>query len=347
VFGQYLYVSTYNPDQGGQVWRFNGTDWQQVVSGGLTTRNNAGLRNLVIFNGAIYGGTRNTSNGAELWRSFDGENWEAIVRGGWGNRQNVSVRGMAVFKDHLYVGLQNTRGGPGQLWRSLDGVNFEAVSRNAFGNLNNDSIHVLLEFGGLLYAGTRNIEDGLEIWRSEDGMNFEPVVGPAPAIASNGFNNSANIQCYDLKEFKGSMYVGLANLNGYRVFRTEDGVNYEEVLRSSNRWDAWSWKFGVYEDHLWLGTFNILGMYIRRLVRGGSLLRTIDGEYWETMIGENGLYQGAGFNDKANWGIRSFELFQPPGAPRPFLYIGTASCWNDCGGNGAEVWEWQGEVCQE
>jgi hypothetical protein len=346
VFQGLLYVSTYNPTYGGEIWRYDGADWDQVVSGGLNTSSNVGARNLIIFQEALYGGIRNTATGAQLWRSTDGVNWTVAAEGGFGNPQNTSVRGMAVFNDYLFIGVQNTAGGPGQLFRSSNGINFEPVTLNAFGSLGNDSIHVLTVFRGQLYAGTRNISNGLEIWRSSDGFNFVPVVGPG-AATSSGFGVSGNIQVYDLKEFNGFMYVGLANLQGYRVYRTYNGTNYRQVLRSSNRYEIWSWKFGVYENHLWLGTFNVLTMLYARPIQGGSVLRSPDGLNWETMVGQGSSYASQGFDDRANWGLRTFESYQPPGALRPRLYIGTANCWNNCGGNGAEVWEWPGEACPE
>ena len=40
VLGGYLYAGTWNEVTGGQIWRYDGTDWEEVVADGFGSLNN-------------------------------------------------------------------------------------------------------------------------------------------------------------------------------------------------------------------------------------------------------------------------------------------------------------------
>ncbi|MDY6853747.1 MAG: hypothetical protein SWO11_03410 [Thermodesulfobacteriota bacterium] len=345
VFNNYLYVGTRNHDDGGEIWRYDGTDWENVVSGGFTSMNNTGFRNMAVLNGAIYAGTNNEISGAELIRSFDGTNWEVVIDNGFGNMENASIRGMKVFIGYLYIGLQNTADGPGQLFRTEDGTNFTPVTLDGFGNTDNASIHTLEVFNGRLYAATKNREGGLQVWRNSDvdGLIFEMVVGPGAATSEGFGNKRGNRTPMDMHIFNGQMYIGSINAGrGFGVWRTSDGLTYEQVVFNGfgDFGNAYPWRFETYENHIWLGTFNYLNIIFNK---GGSLWRSSTGnlDEWEEMIGRHGIYMGYGFDNPCVWGIRSFAVFQGK------LYIGTAiNKWCRIKKYlGTEIWEWPGEEC--
>ena len=75
VFGGALYVGTTN-ETGSQLWRSaDGSQWQPVigqaaaVAGGFGNAHNRAIMTLGVFRGALYAGTHNPAEGAELWRS--------------------------------------------------------------------------------------------------------------------------------------------------------------------------------------------------------------------------------------------------------------------------------------
>ncbi|MDY6857281.1 MAG: hypothetical protein SWO11_21780 [Thermodesulfobacteriota bacterium] len=346
VWNGHLYVGTRNMKKGGEIWRYDGTEWQNVVSAGFTSKESEGFRNLEILNNVIYAGSMNLYSGAELLRSHDGTNWEIVMDDGFGVPQNDSIRGMQTFAGFLYIGLQNQGTGSGQLYRTEDGTTFIPVSLDGFGDRDNNSMHTMEVFNSQLYVGTRNRNAGLQIWRTMDGSNFEMVVGPGAATPEGFGSKRGNRSAMDMHVFNGQMYVGVSNpTRGFSVWRTSDGLTYEQVI--SNGFgvfgNSFAWRFATYENQVWLGTYNYLNAFF--INRGASLWRSSTGNVddWKELVGKDGIYFGYGFDNDCVWGIRAFEIFQGK------LYIGTGNrdwCLN-LDEAGAEVWEWPGEVCDE
>jgi hypothetical protein len=87
-----LYAMTRNETQGTEVWRTNGTGWEQVLfPGGITngiygnTRINNVWARMIVFNGKLYFGFSSGlqgaylgSTGCEIWR-YDGTTWEPVI----------------------------------------------------------------------------------------------------------------------------------------------------------------------------------------------------------------------------------------------------------------------------
>jgi hypothetical protein len=339
TFNNQLYVGTFNPDEGAQILRYDGVNWETVVTAGLNSPNNTGVRNLVIFGDALYAGTRNDVDGAEVWRTTDGVNWEVVVSGGFGTNLNSAVRAMYVYKQRLFVGLQAEGAGLGQLWLSRNGDSWSPVILNGFQG-DNKSIHVLEQFGPWLYAGTKNSTTGLQIWRTSNARDWENVVGPLSGTES-GFGIPSNNVVFDLHVFDGMLYVGSGNWDfGFSVFRSADGLNFTQVgtLGFGQSDSAYAWRFHTFNNQLWFGAMN------KNFWAGkaGSIYRTDDGVTWETLVGAGGTYFNYGFDDWKNWGIRTFEEFNGD------LYIGTAQCWFEfCKPwmTGAEIWKYTVEAC--
>lgn len=345
TFGDHLYVGTLNNEHGGQIWRYDGSSWENVVSENVNESGNRGFRNLLIYNGMLYAGTYNTTYGAQIWRSGNGSNWEVVQYDGFGDANKTSVRAMIEYQGFLYVGLQDSNEGPGQLWRSSDGVTWQPVVLDGFGDISNNSMHTMAEFQGDLYVGTRNTITYTQLWRSSDGLNFEVVVGEG-GVRPPGFGVSNNNSIYDLHVFKDRLFIGVGNNKmGFSVYYTPDGVVFKRIGKfgfgESN--NIFAWRFFTYKRDLWLGVMNpSLGEQGGSLWRSGSLWRW--GFQWEELVGANGVFQGYGFNDLRNWGVRTFENFQNN------LYVGTAQCWEQrCEEfvSGAEVWRWTGEACPD
>lgn len=330
VYDGYLYVSTLNLDGtqpnaeitgAGGLYRYHGASetWETISKDGLGNLDNDGIRNLLEFDGALYAGTLNATDGAELLRSEDGVTFTPVITGGFGRSELGSIRALYAFEDAIYVGFQSLDDSPLMLLRSEDGVTFDEVSLPGMRRpnyANNDSLHALTEFDGFLYAGTRNPTTGFELYRSDDGLDWEMVVGPR-GPNEGGITGNNNTLVYHMIEFKDALYVGTGNFReGFAVYRSFDGVSFEQVDENGfgNSGNNFAWRFHVFEDQLYLGTNYDAPGY-----GGGSLFRTDDGETWESLVGEDGAYDLAGFNDVRNWGVRSFATYEDE------LYIGTAN----------------------
>jgi hypothetical protein len=347
VFNGRLFVGTMNEKTGGEIWAYDGSQWQKVLQQNLLRTGNSGFRSMIIFRGFLYTGGTNDTNGAELWRTADGVHWRKIVSGGFGDKLNESVRGVAIFQDKLYIGLQNPTNG-GQLWRSTNGLTFEPVNIGGFGDPSNLSMHSLAVFKGQLYIGTKNKNSMIQVWRSSDGANFEQVVGPNASIPS-GFGIAGNILTQSMFVYNNMLYLGTGNaknngdpMNGFTLVRTSNGTQWQPItINGAGDIDnRFAWRFYEYQGYLWMG----IGNFNIENGEGGQAWRSPTGAQgsWEIMVGPNGKYAPTGFGNWINWGIRTFAEYNGK------LYVGTAQCWQDwCDPDvtGAEVWEWSGETC--
>jgi hypothetical protein len=334
----HLYAATYAKWIGAQIWRYDGNNWQRVVRWGLNSLRNEGVRIMMDFNGALYAGVWNRTNGAQIWRTTNGVNWQAVVTGGFGNARNETIRTLREYNGWFYAGTQNTAG-PGQLWRTQDGFNWEQVNLGTNFDPTSNSIHDMKVFNGQLYLATRNEVVGTQIYRTtEPGVNLEVVVGPGSRTPS-GFGDASTVATMHMEVFKGALYIGTLNFaRGFDMRRTFDGIDYEQVGQNGFGYGncaAYAWRFGVLGDHLWMGGLNTCS--------GGTVWKTSDGVLWQQLVGQDSELDPpvlGGFGDESNWGIRSIEVYNNK------IYFGTAECFfNDCSPywDGTEIWEWQGE----
>ena len=83
VYNNNLYVGTYNPITGTEVWRYDGTNWTKVNTNGFGNVNNGMSHSMAVYNNNLYVGTRNDVTGTEVWR-YDGINWTQVNANGFG-----------------------------------------------------------------------------------------------------------------------------------------------------------------------------------------------------------------------------------------------------------------------
>lgn len=128
VFGNQLYVGTFNATEGAQVWRTaNGRSWQQAASGGFGDPANTVVHELVTYRGQLYAGTENDTEGGQIWRTSDGTHWTLAAAPGFGMpaSQVMRMRSFFTLGGHLYVNAENDcEGAPStcqhrgwELWR--------------------------------------------------------------------------------------------------------------------------------------------------------------------------------------------------------------------------------------
>jgi hypothetical protein len=211
------------------------------------------------------------------------------------------------------------------------------------------------EFKNKLYVGTWSTpigslqnphRNGGEIWRF-DGKTWEQVVGHNAPIVKGGFGNVDNVAIFDLEVFNGYLYAGTMNWDfsengGCEIWRTQNGIDWEQVvdhgfkpnmseedirMRVTN---TYLWNMEIFQNQLYVGTFNSCYRFFINEGTGCQLWRTNDGKSWEKVI----LPNGDGFGEKHNYGIRRMVVYNDE------LYVGTAT--NILHNVGCEIWKYDG-----
>lgn len=181
-FSGYLYAGTWNFTDRAEVWRYNGSSWENISPPDASFEaGNKWIRSMVIYGDSLYIGTYNPT-GAELWR-YTGTTWQLVNSDGQGHTENDQLLVLSVFDGYLYAGYSNAVTG-GQIWRSQDGSGWTQVNQGGFGrNTNDPTNHRILsmaEWDGYLYVGTENHSTILGY-----AQNFENSAGAFTAIGSN------------------------------------------------------------------------------------------------------------------------------------------------------------------
>jgi hypothetical protein len=223
---------------GANVWRSaNGTDF--VESADLPNDPTDDLRDFpsfAVFDGALYGGTRNDgTTGGELWRTLDGVSWSQVGPDGLGDPDNQRIGLLIVFSGRLFAGTFNPDDGA-HLYRSSDGVSWENVvgddvgttlHKGGFGSGSNDpnnsSIFAGAVLNGDLYVGIKHqggTSGPSEVWQSADGLSWTQS-------GLDGFGDAANEGIDAMATSGGRLFVGTINtLNGAELWSTVDGSSW-------------------------------------------------------------------------------------------------------------------------
>ncbi|WP_448539589.1 PKD domain-containing protein [Roseiflexus sp.] len=198
-YNGYLYAGTRHGDWqndahpngplGGEIWRYDGTNWSRVNDPGFGDVEAHRVEKLIVFNNALYAYVSHvvgTSKGAEIWRCTatvcnSQSDWTKVMDNGFGNPQNQYIFGGAVFGGRLYAAVQNNSTGV-QIYRTLDGTSWEPVSLDGLGDSNNGYVWsgAMLEHNNRLYISTTNWANGGEVWKKTVTADFvaDPLIGP-------------------------------------------------------------------------------------------------------------------------------------------------------------------------
>lgn len=259
-FGGYLYFGTANGfgENTGEIWRTDGTTWEQVAADGLGDANNTGFNALATFSDMLIAATTNYSTGVEVWSSPSGDlgTWGQVNADGFGAGGTAQDIAMQPYEDYLYLGLSRLDSGLAELWRTHDGMAWTPVFTDGLGSLTNTNVSAMAGFKGYFYIGLRNLDTGGEVWRSADGLDWTPVFTGGLGTVDNG-------RPYGLIVFNDQLYLVFSNLvDGAQVWRTGDGVAWEPVLSggwgdSNNGYADYSNKSAaVFNSSLYIGTIN-------------------------------------------------------------------------------------------
>ena len=342
--------------------------WKQLTDNGFGKHSNYATRGMTIFKDELYIGTQNNllpqlskteeqtiplataalipdfyelfgdlttlpsriamhlmtfvSQGCEIWKynyttdsltKVIGKKSVTGISAGFGSHFNAAAAIMKEFDDHLYVGTWNT------------------------------------PLGSMRYPDRK----GCELWRTADGLNWEQVVGHNAPFTPGGFGNPDNTGAWSIETFNDYLYIGTMNWDfsdtgGCEVWRSHDGLHWEQVVNHGFRSfmnntetvkeaiNTYAWTMEVYQDHLYMGTFNSRVWLRDEQGTGCQLWRTSNGIDWEKVLLPNGIDDGYqdGFGEGENYGIRRMVIYNDE------LYCGIASSFfHD---HGCEIWKYNG-----
>jgi len=345
-FKGYLYAGTWstplgslsNPDRKGcEIWRYNGTTWEQVVgrhayqyhgwqNGGFGNPDNVAAWSIEEFNGYLYVGTMNwnlSETGAcEIWRSNNGIQWTKVVDHGF--RSNMSAND----PDDIANGVVNT-----YAW-------------------------IMKNFSGKLYVGTFNSRGslgsnlqgaGAQLWKSSNGVSWikEPLPNGTQNDFKNGFGEWQNYGIRRMEIYDNALYLGIAthlasSTEGCEIWRYNgsggrrgwtcivgEAAPVGEYCMDgfNNTANKYVWSMAVTADGLYAGTAKNGGCQVYKYkVTSG----------WHQLVGNSTHAQEPdGFGDPLNFGARSMIKYP---SNTEIVFLGTFTHYVHVPDVGCEVW---------
>ncbi|MCA9572450.1 MAG: hypothetical protein KC656_31640, partial [Myxococcales bacterium] len=253
VFDDQLYVGTYNVLDGGELWRYDGLRWENVMRGGFGGAGEQGVRSLVVHDGALFAGTHPGQGPAMVYRSTDGVTWVPSSAPGLGNPDNISVRTMISWNGSLYAGTQNVV--TGMEVRRYDGGSWTPLATDGISDPRNTLATQFVSHRGGIYLGTFNSTLGAGLYRY-DGQVFQAIVGAGAPMTS--FDGTESMS---LSEYRGRLYVGVVRFPQFSVWRSGDGgLGWAEVTPPRPPGPAltpYPWSMLVHGGVLYVGTWRV------------------------------------------------------------------------------------------
>lgn len=326
---------------------------------------------------ALYIGTfisrQYPSKPARILRTLDGRNFEEIRTPFSDNNGFTALRASTIYKDRLYfcnIGSDQSSSVVIEAEHPETG-DFHVINPPFFGDETNDTPYALGVFNGYLYVGVANPVKGFYVYKTQ--CAGEPPYSFTPVMVNGAYRGKLNETVMQLVPYNGYLYVGSGILFGGHDVLRDVGPAPAEMLRIhnddtwdllcggarntpvgykyplsgggagfGNPWTGYMWRMTVYNNVLYLGTFD--SSYIAEYINGVTLKDlqnqimavdpsvTIDprlypgvdnvplDEYFDVITALEGgfdLYETndglnwvqatrTGFNDKYNYGVRSY-----------------------------------------
>jgi len=230
----YLYAGLGSGTDEGDVWRYNGSSWEQIAglaSPALTNGswqnadNIDGVTSMVSDGNYLYAGIGTSTDDGEVWK-YDkiAGTWLQIAGAGanasylsWGANDDIeSVYSLAEYDGEIYAGLGNSTADAevwkwnGSIWTQVAGF---GSSTQAWDGGSYEAVYSLAVFNGNLFAtlgNTSGSTDG-EVWKY-NGVTWAQVGGDG-IVTGSWTSSDLRESAYGLAEYKGKLYAGLGNSN--------------------------------------------------------------------------------------------------------------------------------------
>jgi hypothetical protein len=191
-----LYMSTtpiddITSDGIGQIWVTDGASFEPVIADGFGNPNNVGITTMASYDGCLYAGTYNPTQGYEAWKLRCTSNPSAlpqqIISGGAGQPHNEAAMSMHVFKDYLYLGTG-----------------------------------IPLGFNPVTHHGPR----GCNVLRIGADDRWDLIVGPEHEHPLSGYGPGygwyLNAYCWYMQEYDDQLYLGTWDMSRTIAFLGQD-----------------------------------------------------------------------------------------------------------------------------
>ncbi len=209
----YLYAGLGAAATDGQVWRYDGSTWEKIASGGINgswTNYAENVHSMAVYGNNLYVGIGRSTGDAEVWK-WDGSSWSRVGGKGLNNSWDggpittESVESLMPYNGKLYAGLGNTVG-DGTLWE-FDGTDWTKVAGDGVNGSwvsgQYEKVKSIVVYNGNLYVGLGSTTGDGEVWQlSASGWT---------KIGGNGTNNSWPYTVDEISSFspyKGKLYAG-------------------------------------------------------------------------------------------------------------------------------------------
>ncbi len=237
----------------GLLWTSpDGVNWTNVFS---TAH---GFASFSVYNNVMFAGTYTNSSdeGANIYKSTNGADWTPFVTNGNGDPTAAGVIVGATFKGNHYFGVADWSGAGGaRIWRT-DGTSVTEVMGDGFGDPGNLTPGGMAAFDDWLYVSVAN-QLSTQVWRSDSGdldtwmpafEFYQGIVGYKDRTGLIVFNNQLYLTAQN-------------NWNGLSVWRTSDGLTWEQVAFSgfgdnNTVWTEWGSNLAVFDSRLYIGVNN-------------------------------------------------------------------------------------------
>ncbi|MEK7766687.1 MAG: hypothetical protein AAB368_10645, partial [bacterium] len=213
--GTYFYLGTRNGVSGAEIWRTSMGDapsvWVQVSTQGFGNPGNTAVSYLKSWEGALYAGTTDNTNGGRIYRSLNGTAWNLVADSvTFATANNRDIVALEDFNGALYALTNNPTNGA-QIWRTTNGTSWTKVALpggDGFGLIANQEFHAAQTAFGQFWVGVWNDLVGAQVWRATN-----PLTGPWTQSMNGGWGTSNNKAAFTQGSglFKKQLYYGSFN----------------------------------------------------------------------------------------------------------------------------------------
>jgi len=314
-----------------EVWVQEIGDIDGDYPSGFGVSSNFATRGIEVYNGELYIGTENMDS--SKLGSFNLKFWLKVYL--YYYRLYELLGGSWFFRGWCDLGLlwHGMFSYGGEVWKynySLDEwspIVSDAIGHSipaGFGDHRTFAASIIKSFKGKLYVGTATSAlFGCEVWRW-DGINWQKVV-------ENGLTDRFNTGAWSVAEFNDELYIGTMNWrNGCQIWKSNNGDSWQKVSLPGGdgfgtKWNIYAWAMEVYNNSLYVGTFN------PNLEEGCQLWRYNGFQWFKVDLpGEDG------FGKKENYGIRKIVEYNHS------LYVGVTANFRH-NTEACEIWKYNGE----
>jgi subtilisin-like proprotein convertase family protein len=192
----------------------DGNNWTQntFAGSGFSNINNIEFTSIGSNATHIYIGTKNYTDGGQIWRSSDETIWDSVKQFSTNEEKVTSINSIGA---NFWITTYSWGPNAGKVYKTADGINYLSSNNNGFGFDNNGTNGRIIAFGNNIYASGENYfpgatpifgintqNSGGQIWRLCSFTPVQVVATPPSATYCQGiatppvFSGSAGFTNY-------------------------------------------------------------------------------------------------------------------------------------------------------